>query len=291
MQWIKAAEFPEDLDLASIDEALRREQIPHRFTMESGVQVLWLAEPGNTQEVLARIQHWLKNPDSLGSLTDSKQSSQISSIGFRFGSKPAPVALAMVALSFVGASLYAFGDEFILLFTFWDPYVRILPGENVFRDILSGQYWRLMTPIFLHFSFPHVIFNALWLWYLGTMIERNSGVSRLLVLIVFVGLVSNIAQALVSSGLSIFGGMSGVVYGLLSYLWVARKLGGPRGYHLPDALFIIMTVIMLLSPLGILDWLAGGEVADTAHIVGYISGIIAALIIHLFNRPDQHNEI
>ena len=161
-------------------------------------------------------------------------------------------------------------------------------GESVFRDVLSGDYWRIISPIFLHFGPTHIIFNAIFLWYLGSMIETHSGFLSLLVLVVLIALISNTAQALVTDFYVVFGGMSGVVFGLLSYVWMAQKVGKVQAYRLSDPLFFFMTGYMLLSTFGLFDWLAGGDVADTAHISGYIAGIIFALASHVLTRTSNN---
>ena len=279
MHWIKAGAFAAEIDLSRIDHQLHQEQIVHRFTMEANIQVLWVPSNVDVAEVMEKIHFWLQNPESLNSVTVGNKSVSSS---IRFNAQPAPVTLMFVALCFVGAALYYVGDSFIRPLTFWDTFERFGAQDNVFRDILSGEIWRLITPIFIHFSPAHSIFNALWLWYLGSMVERNSGIFRLLTLIALVGIISNIGQALVSTDFILFGGMSGVVFGLLSYVWLAQKIDPSSCYRLIDPLFIFMTAYMLLSTLGIFDWLTAGGIADTSHIVGYITGIILALVFHLF---------
>ena len=89
---------------------------------------------------------------------------------------------------------------------------------------LNGEpFWRLITPIFLHFGIVHFIFNSLWLSMLGSRIERLSGSIHLILLVLISGLVSNLAQFW-WSGAANFGGMSGVVYALLGYIWIAHKI-------------------------------------------------------------------
>lgn len=253
--------------------------------MESDGQVLWLSDEENRLEILTQIQGWLADPAALDKDTEYLEKS---AVRFRFSAGLAPLTIALVVLSFFGAGLYAFGDEWILRFTFWDPAAGAALGGGVYQNIGAGEYWRLITPIFIHFGFTHIIFNALWLWYLGTMIERHSGASRLLALVFFVGLISNIAQASMTKGYGVFGGMSGVVFGLLSYVWLAQRMGGNKNYQLSDPMFLFMTGYMLLSTFGLFDWLAGGEIADTAHIAGYIAGMISALVIYLFNKPANN---
>ena len=152
MQWIKAAEFPETLDLADIDAQLHAEGVVHRITMESGQQALWLVAPGDTDAVLARVHDWLEHPDRLVVLR--AQSSAPSAARFDFN-RPAPVTLVLVALCFVGAALHAFEPRLISLFTFWNTELLPVPGDTVFRDVNAGEYWRLITPVFLHFGPMH----------------------------------------------------------------------------------------------------------------------------------------
>ena len=288
MRWTKAGAFAAEIDLSRIDQKLHKQQIIHRFTMESNIQVLWVPENVDAEAVMEQVKQWLDHPESLDSGSMQNQNSPIS---IRFNEKPAPVTLVFVALCFAGAALYYFGDSFFRLFTFWDTFERFRAGDTVFRDISDGEIWRLITPIFLHFSPAHSIFNALSLWYLGSMVERHSGISRLLLLILVIGLVSNSAQAIVSTEYVLFGGMSGVVFGLLSYVWLAQRLNPACGYNLFQSLFVFMTAYMLLSTLGIFNWLTGGDIADTAHIVGYITGLLLALVFHLFQSGSRRNEL
>ena len=66
--------------------------------------------------------------------------------------------------------------------------VRISIGEF----LQHGHYWRLVTPIFLHFGWVHLIFNMLWLWELGRRIEYAVGSLHLLTVILFIGIASNL---------------------------------------------------------------------------------------------------
>ncbi len=280
MRWIKAGAFAPEIDLSVIDQQLHQQQVIHRFTKEANVQVLWLPEDLDAAAVMAQIQYWMEHPETIA---DSAKPNTSAVPALRFSERPAPVTLILVALCFVGAALYYLGDNVIRPLTFWDQFDQLRAADTVFRDIAKGELWRLITPIFLHFTPMHSIFNALSLWYLGSIVERESGIWRLLSVVFLTGLISNTGQALVSTDFILFGGMSGVVFGLLSYIWLAEKIDPACGYRLMNSLFIFMTVYMLLSTFGIFDWLAGGGgIADTAHIVGYLSGLCLAVVYHLF---------
>ncbi len=104
------------------------------------------------------------------------------------------------------------------LLIFSTPYID-LEGRtrtNGLNDILSGEVWRLVTPIFLHFTIMHL---ALDLWVFSTfarLIELRRGTLRLAILVFTSAIVSNVAeffydQRVDPGGFHIFGGISGVV--------------------------------------------------------------------------------
>ncbi len=137
------------------------------------------------------------------------------------------------------------------------------------EEVRNGQVWRLLTPVFLHFGILHILFNMLWTHDLGGTIESRMGTVRLLLLVVVIGVASNLAQLYVSGPR--FGGMSGVVYGLLGYVWMKGKFDPASGLFLHPS-----TVTMMLI------WLAFGYVIDreilamanTAHSAGLAVGVI-----------------
>jgi len=134
-------------------------------------------------------------------------------------------------------------------------------------EIRHGQIWRLFTPMFIHFGILHLFFNMLWLRDLGSMIEaRKSSWMLLLLVLVFAG-ASNIAQY-VQSG-PIFGGMSGVVYGLFGYMWMQSKFNPASGLSLQPQTVTMMIAWFFLCLTGLM-----GPIANTAHAVGGVAGIL-----------------
>ena len=142
---------------------------------------------------------------------------------------------------------------------------------------VSWEWWRLITPTFLHFSLTHLIFNCLWIYILGSKIEIIDGKGIFLTLFLFTGLSSNLGQYFLT-GNYLFGGLSGSVYGLLGYCFILDLDNRGQRYDLPNALYIFMFIWLLIGFTGLLNIVGFGNVANIAHLVGMIAGFILGLI-------------
>ena len=105
----------------------------------------------------------------------------------------------------------------------------------------------------MHFGWLHITFNMLWLWELGRRIELQGGSLHLLSVVFFIGVASNLYQA-ASTPLATFGGMSGVIYGLLGYCAVFSLISPQRALHLPKEIYIFMLVSLLIGYLGTVSY-------------------------------------
>ena len=154
-----------------------------------------------------------------------------------------------------------------------------------FNDTFTNnhEWWRLLTPMFIHFSFAHLSFNCLWIYVLGPKIETYDGHFLFIVLIVFTSISANFAQYFFS-GPSLFGGLSGVIYGMLGYCMTIEFEDQQERYDLPPALYLFMIVWLILGFIGILDLFGFGSVANFAHLGGLISGIIFAMITTTYKK-------
>ncbi|MEE4660881.1 MAG: rhomboid family intramembrane serine protease [Halieaceae bacterium] len=155
-------------------------------------------------------------------------------------------------------------------------------GELVF---LPGgqQYWRYVTPIFLHFGWLHITFNSLWLWELGALIERRFGSVVFLVLVLLSAIGSNQAQFW-HTGPSLFGGMSGVVYALLGFCWVYNAVYPDRSLALPRPVIVMMLVWLVFCMVAPTEMLGIGSIANAAHLGGLLAGCVLAVPLALLMR-------
>src|SRR6056300_912827 len=103
------------------------------------------------------------------------------------------------------------------LSTYQGGYVKYYPIEiTYFQD---NEWWRLITPMFIHFSLTHLAFNCLWVYVIGSKIELIDGYFTFINLVIFSSIISNLAQHYFG-GSALFGGLSGVIYGLLGYCMI-----------------------------------------------------------------------
>ena len=149
--------------------------------------------------------------------------------------------------------------------------------------LIENQWSRLITPMFLHFSFAHLAFNCLWIYVLGEKIERVDGKLIFTLIIILTGVFSNLLQYFWTSS-SLFGGLSGVIYGMLGYCLVMEMESNYDKYGLPPGLYLFMIAWLILGFLGILDLFGFGSVANFAHLGGMLSGLMFAMIYKTLNR-------
>ena len=135
-----------------------------------------------------------------------------------------------------------------------------------------SQSWRFITPAFLHFSALHIVFNLLWWWQLAGIIEKQQGKQRLLILFLFTAIASNLAQYFLVS--PYFGGLSGVVYGLVGYCWLFGVMNKNSKVYLANSYFVFLLVWL---GLGFVDLLPM-NVANYAHLVGLLAGLLLAFL-------------
>ena len=192
--------------------------------------------------------------------------------------KTPPLTIALVAISIGVYLLMTFGNiQAVIGPLLISEYVRpTLP------EIANGQLWRLVTPLFLHFGIFHITFNMLWTWELGRIIEWRQGPLVLGVLTLVSGIAANLAQYFVSGPL--FGGMSGVIFAYLGYVWTQERTNPRFGIRINPAILKLMLGWFLICWTGILEKLFGLSVANTAHTAGLVAGILVGLVVSGISR-------
>lgn len=273
---VAALRLPLTVNLAAFVALLQRLQVPHRVSEEAGEQVLWVPSEQfaeTARELYARYPQGdpqlqlAAKPGSLGVVWQQLGASWMSA--------------AVLLLTLLVAAVTLLGDNLNSLHWLSFQDFRIEGDYLIFTplsdSLVAGQWWRLVTPMLVHFGVLHLAMNAMWYWELGRRIEQHQGPWCLLLLTLLYGLVSNLAQYWFG-GPSLFGGLSGVLYGLLGYCWIYQRLAPSSAYRLPPGVLVMMLVWLLLCLSGLITALGFGSIANAAHVGGLLIGCATGLL-------------
>jgi GlpG protein len=271
--------LPEQVDLSGFISLLQRLQVPHRVAEEAGEQVLWV--PGEALAEQVRELYGRYPQGDAGVLPEPSPASADAAPGFVQQLKASRMTAAVLLLTFIVAAITLLGDNLVTVgwLSFVDYRVQ---GDYIYFSYLndtlaSGQWWRLLTPMLIHFGILHLAMNTLWYWELGRRIEARQGALMLLGLTLLFSLAANFAQYL-WAGPSLFGGLSGVLYGLLGHCWLFQRLAPNAAYRLPPGVLVMMLAWLLICMTGIFELLQFGAIANAAHVGGLLAGCLTGLL-------------
>ena len=174
-----------------------------------------------------------------------------------------PLTFAMIVASVAVFFLSRYGHENDRIMGLFITDFSTGQWDTTLPEIRHGQIWRLFTPIFIHFFPLHILFNMLWLRDLGSMVEGRQSSLHLLVLTLVIAGCSNVAQCYVNMSGPDFGGMSGVVYGLLGYVWMRGKFDPGSGLYLHPTTVWMMIIWFLVCFTPYVP-----RIANSAHAAG-----------------------
>jgi GlpG protein len=157
-------------------------------------------------------------------------------------------------------------------------------------DIGSGEVWRLVTPIFIHFGVMHLVMNMMALLYLGGALESRRGSLRFTLLVLVLAIGSNLIQyyfghpSFMDGQLGFersptFGGMSGVLFGLSGYIWIKSRYEPDLGLFMSRENTMMTIGWLLLCLFGVL-----GPIANGAHLGGLALGLLIGYAPVLWRR-------
>jgi GlpG protein len=157
-------------------------------------------------------------------------------------------------------------------------------GKGLFSPFAP---WRLWTPTFVHYSLPHLATNLYLWWLFASKVEKESRL-ELIIIVIFSAAGANLLQWWLKG--PDFGGLSGVVYALMAYLYLMTRFGGKTSYKIDSNLCLLMLVLIPIAATGIID-----NVANYAHIGGLICGALLAgiylgIIAFISNNKPQDNK-
>jgi len=149
-------------------------------------------------------------------------------------------------------------------------------GAKVNLLIAYGQYWRLLTAVFLHIGIAHLFFNSYAIYIYGPIVERLYGKVKFIIVYLGSGLMGSLFSYMFSSNSS--AGASGAIFGLMGSLLYFRqqrkeifqKVFGPR-------LFIIIAINLFIG-------LTSNGIDNWGHIGGLIGGYLLGNAVGLYRE-------
>ena len=285
MSVVQVLRLPLSVDLSGFVALLKRLQVPHRVSEEAGEQVLWA--PDNIAEDVRNLYQRFPAGDPEHELPVVERPVPMARPGLVRQLRDSPATAIILLLCVLVAVVTQLGDNLSTLsgltfvdYTIRGQYIQFAPLSET---LASGQWWRLFTPMLIHFGFLHIAMNGMWFWELGRRIELRQGSINLIGLSLLFSLVSNFAQYLFG-GPSLFGGLSGVLYGLLGHIWIYQLMAPNPMYTLPRGVLVMMLVWLALCMSGLVSMIGFGQIANAAHVGGLIIGCLTGLLGGLWAR-------
>jgi len=155
--------------------------------------------------------------------------------------------------------------------------------------IFGGEYWRLLTAVFLHADFRHLLFNCFAIWIIAPRIEAVYGPRRFLFLYLLTGIAGNAVSVYVHAFFMrqpiLLIGSSGAVFGLLGAGAIyGLRIGGPQG----DEIFKFMAAWIAVGILCSFFLFRGDNLA---HAGGAIAGGLFAQTVRPHPSTSYHRQL
>ncbi|UTT83605.1 rhomboid family intramembrane serine protease GlpG [Vibrio pelagius] len=230
-----------------------------------GRVALWLIDAQHQVETEAELNRFLSEPTHKRYQAASWDVAETRKSQFHYHtpsflsmiqSKAGPITLSIMLLCVVIFALQQLGFNQQI---FQKLHFPALDGQQ-------WQLWRWLSHAVLHFSVMHIAFNILWWWQFGGDIEKKLGGFKLLQIFAISSALSGAGQYWVEG--ANFGGLSGVVYALVGYLWVVSTKAPQLGLTIPRQIVGFMLIWLVLGYMQ--PFMA---IANTAHLAGLIAGV------------------
>ncbi|RPF55627.1 rhomboid family intramembrane serine protease [Aquisalibacillus elongatus] len=152
-------------------------------------------------------------------------------------------------------------------------------GAKFNPKIVEGEWWRIISSMFLHIGPFHLFMNMIALYYLGDLTEKIYGTKRFFMIYFLAGIFGSVASFATNDSVS--AGASGAIFGLFGALLFF-------GIHYKDIFFKTMGLnLIIVIGINIVFGLTVPQIDNGAHIGGLIGGLMASQIVHLPNKKAR----
>lgn len=219
-----------------------------------------LAPPADRAEIASRLG-WL-----------SKETGDTRSAGRYFARSRGSEATPYVSYAILGITI-------VVSFLAFQPEAGDLFGrlELDKAALAAGEWWRLVSPVLVHVSIVHLLFNMYFLYLVGPLVEQLYGPGRFLLMYLLTAAGGSVASYLFGSPAPSVGA-SGAIFGLCGVLLAVSRVHKPildrRGRALMSQIGVLVVINFVIG-FGLL----GGSVDNAAHVGGLLSGLWLGFVL------------
>lgn len=171
---------------------------------------------------------------------------------------------------------------------FGSPNMMYLKGGLSWHRVMNeGEYYRILTSMFMHANWSHLFGNMLVLFFLGTNLERTVGKIKYILIYFGAGILAGLAsigynmwQDYNAMGIGASGAIFGVVGALLFIILIHR------GYHNG----ISATQVIIFTGLNIYNGVVDSQIDQVAHVGGFIAGFILCILLYRKRKQKLQNQ-
>ncbi len=188
----------------------------------------------------------------------------------RFAFADAPVTYMLIAINVVMFILQMSSRSLERQLVLWPPAVA------------TGEYWRIFSSAFLHYSVTHILFNMWALWVVGPPLERWLGRNRFVALYVLSALGGGVLAYLMSPLNSATAGASGAIFGLFGATFIVGKRVNM------DTRGIMAVIVINLAFTFVIPLISSQNISWQGHIGGLVTGVVVAW---LYAYKERNNSL
>ncbi|TDO96837.1 rhomboid family intramembrane serine protease [Marinomonas balearica] len=277
--------FETNEDPSELTKALWRVKIGHQVVTKTSGDELWVTDPKYVQATLELVTIWKQDALALTQVTVNRPTNSRQSIKTLV--IETPVSCLFLLCTLAVCFLTQLGDNSEAVKWFLISPIFSQSGQlfslPLLRVLESGEVWRLITPTFLHFSILHLVFNGLWVWDIGRKLERLIGSVTWLIGALVISIGANVLQYLLSNTVY-FGGLSGLVYGLIGVAWLLPYILKNTPQIVSKRLFVFFMVWLGIGFTPLTESVGLGAIANTAHIVGLLLGLVLGFLYGVISK-------
>ncbi len=282
-------------DIIKFDNHIRSE-LSKKFTMDIRILNLIITDMGARGEFKDNIIEAVRNTDNVWIFANDygklfiyeNQPDDFDNIkelleNFEKPSKKSYLSIIKDNTEIVTAILVII-NVIIYIITSLNPDLEYELADNYYFVVVKGQYYRMLTSMFVHFGISHLINNMLILFIMGVRAERLMGKLSFSISYILTGVVASACSLYFSDIYTFSAGASGAICGVLGMLiiYAVTNKGNANGLSVGYLIFI--------SAATILNGFTTTGIDNYAHIGGFIAGLIAGCISILIHNMVVKNK-